>query len=88
LIAQTALIESAAENGWRAQKIPDWTSATGTTIATAVGAKMIGDGLDLQKLDTDNRVSCEWTTRLLTAIADKPTSTAAGLYRWILAGAH
>jgi hypothetical protein len=85
--AQAALISSAAQNDWHAREVPAWTSVYGAAMAKALAAKMIASGVKLQDLDTDMQVSCEWTTGLLAAISEKPAPVAAGLYRWLIAGA-
>jgi hypothetical protein len=85
--AQAALITSGAQNEWRARDVPQWTSAYGAAMAKTLAAKMVANGVNLQNLDTDTHVSCEWTTSLLTAISEKPAPVAASLYRWLTTGA-
>jgi hypothetical protein len=85
--AQTALIESGARNEWRSRGVPTWASAYGAGLAKLVATKLVARGVNLQNLDSDTQVSCEWTTELLTAISEKPAPVAAGLYRWLVAGA-
>lgn len=85
LKAQAAMFRSAAGNGWRTKPVPEWAEDYGTKMAAQLILRMQAQGLDVEKLDTDPRVSCEWSTALISEIAGKPQAVAAGLYRWLIA---
>jgi hypothetical protein len=86
-LADIAIITSGAQNSWTARAVPPWASQLGAETAKDVAARMLAQGINVKNIDTDPRVSCEWSTALLATISQKPTPVAAGLYRWLAAGA-
>lgn len=85
--SQTETIVSAARNAWEVKVIPAWAKPKGEAMAAAIGAGMTADQLPPEKIDSDPRVSCEWSARLLIAISEQPESEGASIYRWLADGA-
>jgi hypothetical protein len=62
--AQIAAIESASRNGWVVKSVPNKAKINGEAIAATVAGRMTSLQIDLEQIDNDPRVSCEWSTRL------------------------
>jgi len=81
--AVTGLLRSAADRDWAIQEVRPGTARQGEALTSLLAEKMLHEGEDLRQIDGNPKIACNWSGNLFAAIAAKPASEAANLYRWL-----
>jgi hypothetical protein len=85
LVALAAAVQSAAESAWVSRPLPSWAEQAGNQAIDATISDASRDGIDNTLYDTDPRVRCLLTHRLLSQIGRGEATRSIVAYRWILA---
>ena len=85
VIALAAAIRSADAAGWVSRPLPSWAAGAAQDMINVTIADAARNGIDNARYDTDPRVRCLLTHRLLMQVQRGDATRAIVAYRWIVA---
>lgn len=77
------LIYSAAAKKWTPQPVPTWAEEKGNSLIEEVITRLTEQGLDFEKLDSDNRIMCIYMESFFSSVQDEGQDIAPALIRWL-----